>query len=647
MSYVYMKALESAPERYDKGINWLGWGKLGEIRSHIFDLIEGEGNKVLEIGVGTGTQALLLAERGLQVIGIDNSPKMLSVAQKKLESKRKEGEDDAQAASRIELQLKAAVELDTFPANSFDVVTSTLVFSELHDSEQKYVLAQAFRILKPGGALILADEVLPSSKLKRGLHALIASPLKFITFLITQTTTKPVHNLNKKVEDAGFTIQKIENYQLDSFRLIHAKKPKDIDPNLKKLASLKFEPIDPPTRGIFSTFWQTAMRIVGHETEIGLIPCGNPTPDRPVLCTCNFKLTVQRLYDLLKKKKIDAWILVTPTDGINVWCAACGDIFNAESVITAIKISSLEKYVNHRTIILPQLGASGIDPKKVKKVTGWECIWGPVNMEDLPEFLENLPNSVRNKTERQRSVRFNTKNRLEMASSFVLPFLLVLTLPLFLALYFLNLWIWTLPILATIAIHVYFVFLFWPIIPTRLGTSKVVIGSIIFLALISGGSWYVTEYLQNHILTAASFHGLLAIFNWWPLQILALILMIFLIYDADGMTPTLRSSLGARSWNKGKLTMLERWGSSYQLTPYGKISINLEQCTGCGVCMDVCPMLIPVIEKKKKKVSLRKPNYCVNCRACVIRCPTNALLLAPETEAAKIALEKYQKINNQ
>jgi len=31
MSYVYMKALETAPERYDKGINWLGWGKLLEI----------------------------------------------------------------------------------------------------------------------------------------------------------------------------------------------------------------------------------------------------------------------------------------------------------------------------------------------------------------------------------------------------------------------------------------------------------------------------------------------------------------------------------------------------------------------------------------------------------------------------------------
>jgi len=31
---------------------------LGDIREHIVDLIEAEGNRVLEIGVGTGTQTL-------------------------------------------------------------------------------------------------------------------------------------------------------------------------------------------------------------------------------------------------------------------------------------------------------------------------------------------------------------------------------------------------------------------------------------------------------------------------------------------------------------------------------------------------------------------------------------------------------------
>jgi ubiquinone/menaquinone biosynthesis C-methylase UbiE/ferredoxin len=638
MSYVYMKALESAPERYDKGINWLGWGKLEKIRIYIADLIEAEGGNVLELGVGTGTQAILLAKRGIRVIGIDHSPKMLSIAREKLETKRKEGESGERIASKIELQHKAAVQLDEFPSNSFDIVTSTLVFSELHESEQEYVLNHMFRILKPDGGLILADEVVPSKKLKRIAHAIISAPLKLITYLITQTSTKSLRNFPEKVRKAGFEIQQLKNYQLDSFQLIYAKKPEKIT-SLEEETSLEVPPITPPSVGIGSKFWQTALRFFGHQTEIGIIPVGEATRDSPVLCTCNFKLTVSRLYRFLNEKRINAWILVAPTDGINVWCAACGDEFNAGSVITAIKISNLEKYVNHRRIIMPQLAAPGVDPKKVHEVTGWQCVWGPVQMEDLPEFLEGLPSSVHHKTEKQRAVRFSPKFRLEMASAFFFPVVLILVVPLVLTLYFLNSIIWAVLIIAVIAFDVYFIFLLWPVIPARLGTHKVVLGTLLVFIIVSVMAWLATDYFGVQVIDAAGLQGFLAILNWWPLDIVILLLTIVLIYDADGITPHLRSSLGARSWNKGHVKMTERWGSSYTLTPYGKITADLERCTGCGICVDVCPMLIPVIDENTKKVHLMGPETCVNCRACVKRCPTNALFLEPETEAAKVALE--------
>ncbi|MHA1428358.1 MAG: HgcAB-like fusion protein [Candidatus Helarchaeota archaeon] len=640
MSYVYMKALETAPERYDKGIKWLGWGKLDKIRGYIADIIVKEGKKVLEIGVGTGTQALLLAERGIHVIGIDHSPKMLSIAQEKVDKKKEEGGEGTEIASRIELLHKAAVQLDEFPSESFDVVTSTLVFSELHESEQKYVLAQAFRVLKPSGALIIADEVIPSKKLKRFAHVLISAPLKLFTFLITQTTTKAVRNLSEKITEMGFEIHQTENYQLDSFQLIYAKKPEKeaTEEDLSKI--LKFPTIPPPLVGFGTKFWQTAMRFFGHQTEIGLIAAGNPSPDSPVLCTCNFKLTVARLYNYLNEKNIDAWILVAPTDGINVWCAACGDEFNAGSVITAIKISSLEKYVNHRQIILPQLAAPGVNPQEIKKATGWSCVWGPVQLYDLAEFLQRLPGSIHHKTERERAVRFNFKFRMEMASAFVIPVLLIIAVPLFLVLFFLHLWIWTILTFAIIAFDTYFIFLIWPIIPVRLGTRKVLIGTLVILTLVSLLAWFITDYLAIHVLMAASFQGFFAFLNWWPLQVVILLLMGVLIYDADGITPKLRSSLGARSWNKGKMHMTERWGVSYTLTPYGKITADLVKCTGCGICVEVCPMLIPIVEKETNKVHLKNPETCVNCRACVKRCPAHALYLAPETEAARQALEK-------
>ncbi|MHA1752157.1 MAG: hypothetical protein ACTSYZ_07280 [Candidatus Helarchaeota archaeon] len=182
------------------------------------------------------------------------------------------------------------------------------------------------------------------------------------------------------------------------------------------------------------------MRFIGHQTQIGLICIGNPDPNSPVLCTCNFKLTFTRLCKLLNTNQINTWLLIAPTGGVNVWCSACGGEFNAGSVIIAIKISSIEKYVNHRTIILPQLSAPRINPNKVNEITGWKCVWGPVNMNDLSDFLKGLPNSIHNKTEKQRKITFKTKFRLEMASLLIFPILLITVIPLSIILYLFNQW---------------------------------------------------------------------------------------------------------------------------------------------------------------------------------------------------------------
>jgi len=119
----------------------------------------------------------------------------------------------------------------------------------------------------------------------------------------------------------------------------------------------------------------------------GLYGIGNPDKKSEVLVTANFKLT----FDHLRKElgNINAWILVLDTKGINVWCAAGKGTFSTTEIVKRIKECSLEQIVEHKQIIVPQLGATGVSAKDVKKQSGFRVIYGPVRANDIPDFLNN------------------------------------------------------------------------------------------------------------------------------------------------------------------------------------------------------------------------------------------------------------------
>src|SRR5664279_5702867 len=99
----------------------------------------------------------------------------------------------------------------------------------------------------------------------------------------------------------------------------------------------------------------------------GLYAVGTPDADCDVFVTANYKLS----FDALRKSLsgINGWILVLDTKGVNVWCAAGKGTFGTKELVSRIKLTSLEKIVNHKRLILPQLGATGVAAHKVKELS--------------------------------------------------------------------------------------------------------------------------------------------------------------------------------------------------------------------------------------------------------------------------------------
>jgi len=123
-----------------------------------------------------------------------------------------------------------------------------------------------------------------------------------------------------------------------------------------------------------------------YRVDPGLYALGEPGPEAPVLVSANYKLSLDHLRAALPGRS--AWILVLDTEGVNVWCAAGHGSFGTEELLRRIDREDLAGQVKTRRLILPQLGAPGVDARRVREESGLRAVWGPVMAADLPAFLD-------------------------------------------------------------------------------------------------------------------------------------------------------------------------------------------------------------------------------------------------------------------
>lgn len=161
---------------------------------------------------------------------------------------------------------------------------------------------------------------------------------------------------------------------------------------------------------------------MSYRARPGLYALGSPDKDSPVLVTANYKLSLNILRSSMKDR--NAWILVVDTNGINVWCAAGKGTFCTKEILKQINLSNLSSRITHRQLILPQLGASGVNAARLYKESGFTSKFGPVRASDITDYLD----SGYSATPGMRRVRFNFTDRAKLVPMEAIPALKIVAL---------------------------------------------------------------------------------------------------------------------------------------------------------------------------------------------------------------------------
>jgi ubiquinone/menaquinone biosynthesis C-methylase UbiE len=214
-SYVFMKILEGRPRSYDRMMHRVSRGRVRASKEAAAAEVP-RGARVLEIGCGTGELAEILVDRGAKVHGFDRNPAMIVEARERI---KRRGLEDQFVAREM-----GVVAMDQLPSAAFDAVVSTLVLSGLNPDERRFALKHAWRVLRRGGLIVIADEVLPLTITRRMLHRFARAPLVVLTYLVASGVNRPIEDLAGDLVAAGFKVEKEERSHGEAFTLVVARR---------------------------------------------------------------------------------------------------------------------------------------------------------------------------------------------------------------------------------------------------------------------------------------------------------------------------------------------------------------------------------------------------------------------------------------
>ena len=179
------------PEVWHHGLVAREWAEFatdaGQEATYFKSLIETSGQPALDLGCGTGTLAIMIKQAypGVEVYGLDPDEHALQIADQKARRARAEITLDRGMAQHM-----------PYPDSCFDRVFSSLAIHHLKSTDKKRALDEAFRVLKPGAHLLIADFDKP--------HNPAAYVLSLVVRMLEETSDNIKGLIPEMIGAAGF-----------------------------------------------------------------------------------------------------------------------------------------------------------------------------------------------------------------------------------------------------------------------------------------------------------------------------------------------------------------------------------------------------------------------------------------------------------